>query len=234
LTRWNRYGGGTLIVKTARDRGWVIVLFSDSGPGIKEPHRVFDPFYTNEACRQGPASLEHLLRYRPGHAGRILCYNRQEAAPCSALNCPACWRRSHRAKRNSAARAPQKSLPEVLTALWYVLDVALRVGDASRARVFLTQRLPGALMSDAAILTETHSKIRRTHRCRNVDLRVAAGQFFGFLGRTARENPPRFKMLTGLLTPTAGRMQLLGIDFSRHPVEINTPNRRRGRKGWAV
>src|SRR5260370_18789260 len=38
--------GGVLTIKTMRDRGNVVILFSDTGPGIKEPARVFDPFYT--------------------------------------------------------------------------------------------------------------------------------------------------------------------------------------------
>src|SRR6266566_7216133 len=53
-----------------------------------------------------------------------------------------------------------------------------------------------------------------------VDLQVAAGQFFGFLGPNGAGKSTTIKMLTGLLTPTAGRMQLLGIDFSRHPIDI--------------
>src|SRR4029077_18002135 len=38
--------GGVLTIKTLRDRGNVVILFSDPGPGLKDPHRVFDPFYT--------------------------------------------------------------------------------------------------------------------------------------------------------------------------------------------
>jgi len=50
------HGGGTLTIKTMRDRASVVVLFSDSGPGIKEPHRVFDPFYTTKPVGKGTAS----------------------------------------------------------------------------------------------------------------------------------------------------------------------------------
>src|SRR6267143_2168572 len=76
-------------------------------------------------------------------------------------------------------------------------------------------------MSDAAILTEQLTrKFGELTAVENVDLRVAAGQFFGFLGPNGAGKSTTIKMLTGLLTPTAGRMQLLGIDFSRHPIEI--------------
>jgi ABC-2 type transport system ATP-binding protein len=53
-----------------------------------------------------------------------------------------------------------------------------------------------------------------------VDLRVAAGQFFGFLGPNGAGKSTTIKMLTGLLAPSAGRVTLLGVDFSAHPVEV--------------
>src|SRR5436853_7435433 len=52
-----------------------------------------------------------------------------------------------------------------------------------------------------------------------VDLQVAAGQFFGFLGPNGAGKSTTVKMLTGLLSPTSGSMQLLGLDFAAHPVE---------------
>jgi ABC-2 type transport system ATP-binding protein len=53
-----------------------------------------------------------------------------------------------------------------------------------------------------------------------IDLRVEAAQFFGFLGPNGAGKSTTIKMLTGLLAPTAGRMQLLGLDFAAHPVEV--------------
>jgi len=53
-----------------------------------------------------------------------------------------------------------------------------------------------------------------------VDLRVAAGQFFGFLGPNGAGKSTTIKMLTGLLAPSSGRVTLLGVDFSAHPVEV--------------
>jgi ABC-2 type transport system ATP-binding protein len=54
----------------------------------------------------------------------------------------------------------------------------------------------------------------------SVDLRVQAGQFFGFLGPNGAGKSTTIKMLTGLLAPTSGRMELLGLDFQAHPVEV--------------
>ncbi len=54
----------------------------------------------------------------------------------------------------------------------------------------------------------------------HIDLQVTAGQFFGFLGPNGAGKSTTIKMLTGLLAPTSGRMQLLGIDFSANPVGV--------------
>jgi ABC-2 type transport system ATP-binding protein len=49
---------------------------------------------------------------------------------------------------------------------------------------------------------------------------VAAGQFFGFLGPNGAGKSTTIKMLTGLLAPTSGQVELLGLDLAAHPVEI--------------
>src|SRR6202034_4168396 len=53
-----------------------------------------------------------------------------------------------------------------------------------------------------------------------IDLRVAPGQFFGFLGPNGAGKSTTIKMLTGLLAPSAGRIEILGIDLDAHPVEV--------------
>jgi ABC-2 type transport system ATP-binding protein len=51
----------------------------------------------------------------------------------------------------------------------------------------------------------------------DVNLRVAAGQFFGFLGPNGAGKSTTIKMLTGLLAPSAGRIEILGFE---NPVEV--------------
>jgi ABC-2 type transport system ATP-binding protein len=54
----------------------------------------------------------------------------------------------------------------------------------------------------------------------DVNLNVAPGQFFGFLGPNGAGKSTTIKMLTGLLAPTSGSIQLLGIDAISNPVEV--------------
>ena len=54
----------------------------------------------------------------------------------------------------------------------------------------------------------------------DVNLHVAPGQFFGFLGPNGAGKSTTIKMLTGLLAPSSGRMQILGIDLAQDSVEV--------------
>ena len=82
--------GGVLTIKTLRDRGNVVTLFSDTGPGIKEPHRVFDPFYTTKPVGKGTGlGLSICFGIIQEHNGKILCYNRQEGGAVFRVELPA-------------------------------------------------------------------------------------------------------------------------------------------------
>jgi ABC-2 type transport system ATP-binding protein len=54
----------------------------------------------------------------------------------------------------------------------------------------------------------------------NVNLRVDAGQFFGFLGPNGAGKSTTIKMLTGLLAPTSGSIRILGVDLQANSAEI--------------
>ena len=54
----------------------------------------------------------------------------------------------------------------------------------------------------------------------DVNLRVAPGQFFGFLGPNGAGKSTTIKMLTGLLAPTSGRIEILGLDFADRTAEV--------------
>ena len=76
-------------------------------------------------------------------------------------------------------------------------------------------------MSEMAIRTEQLTRrFGSLTAVDSIDLRVEAGQFFGFLGPNGAGKSTTIKMLTGLLAPTSGRMELLGVDFQARPAEV--------------
>jgi len=82
--------GGILTIKTIRDRGNVVILFSDTGPGLKDPQRVFDPFYTTKPVGKGTGlGLSICFGIVQEHGGKILSYNRQEGGAVFRVELPA-------------------------------------------------------------------------------------------------------------------------------------------------
>jgi ABC-2 type transport system ATP-binding protein len=78
-----------------------------------------------------------------------------------------------------------------------------------------------AQMETAAI--QTHGLTRRFGALTAVDdvtLSVAPGQFFGFLGPNGAGKSTTIKMLTGLLEPSAGTIEILGQPFSASALEL--------------
>lgn len=83
-------GGGKLTIRTLRDRGNVVLLFSDTGPGLREPHRVFDPFYTTKPVGKGTGlGLSICYGIVQEHGGKIFCYNNQEGGAVFRVELPA-------------------------------------------------------------------------------------------------------------------------------------------------
>jgi signal transduction histidine kinase len=82
--------GGVLTIKTMRERGNVVAVFSDTGPGIKEPNRVFDPFYTTKPVGKGTGlGLSICYGTVQEHGGQITCYNRPEGGAVFRVELPA-------------------------------------------------------------------------------------------------------------------------------------------------
>src|SRR5580698_6892732 len=82
-------GGGSLQVSAKHDRQEVIVQFSDSGPGVKEPHKVFDPFYTTKPIGKGTGlGLSAMYGVVQDHQGQITCQNKPEGGAVFVLRLP--------------------------------------------------------------------------------------------------------------------------------------------------
>jgi signal transduction histidine kinase len=83
-------GGGLLQVSARHHREEVLVQFSDSGPGIKEPHRVFDPFYTTKPIGKGTGlGLSAVYGVVQDHRGQITCQNKAEGGAMFVIRLPA-------------------------------------------------------------------------------------------------------------------------------------------------
>jgi ABC-2 type transport system ATP-binding protein len=62
---------------------------------------------------------------------------------------------------------------------------------------------------------------------RGVDLEVHAGEIFGFLGPNGAGKSTTVRMLTTLLSITAGRAHVAGIDVARDPDAVRSGLRER-------
>jgi two-component system, NtrC family, sensor kinase len=68
----------------------VVILFSDTGPGIKDPQRVFDPFYTTKPVGKGTGlGLSICFGIVQEHSGKIHCYNSQQGGAVFRVELPA-------------------------------------------------------------------------------------------------------------------------------------------------
>jgi two-component system NtrC family sensor kinase len=82
-------GGGTLTVRTLFETGSVVILFSDTGPGIRDPHLVFDPFYTTKPVGKGTGlGLSICYGLIRDQGGQISCSNRPEGGATFRVELP--------------------------------------------------------------------------------------------------------------------------------------------------
>jgi len=82
-------GGGRLQVSLWREGNEVVVQFADSGPGLRDPERVFDPFYTTKPVGKGTGlGLSATYGVIQDHKGQITCYNRPEGGAAFEIRLP--------------------------------------------------------------------------------------------------------------------------------------------------
>lgn len=82
-------GGGRLQVSLWREGNEVVVQFADSGPGLRDPERVFDPFYTTKPVGKGTGlGLSATYGVVQDHKGQITCYNRPEGGAAFEIRLP--------------------------------------------------------------------------------------------------------------------------------------------------
>lgn len=81
--------GGTLDISIQPFDSQVLVEFADSGAGIKEPGRVFEPFYTTKSVGKGTGmGLSTCYGIIQQHQGEISCRNRPEGGAVFSILLP--------------------------------------------------------------------------------------------------------------------------------------------------
>ena len=82
-------GGGTFSVSISQEDNELVIVFSDSGPGIHDPRRIFDPFYTTKPVGKGMGlGLSVTYGVVQDHQGQINCENRREGGAIFTLRFP--------------------------------------------------------------------------------------------------------------------------------------------------
>ncbi|MGA9978440.1 MAG: HAMP domain-containing sensor histidine kinase [Candidatus Sulfotelmatobacter sp.] len=83
-------GGGSLEVTALRHGTDAVLHFSDTGPGIREPERVFDPFYTTKPVGKGTGlGLSAAYGVVQDHGGQITCLNKLDGGALFIVRLPA-------------------------------------------------------------------------------------------------------------------------------------------------
>lgn len=82
-------GGGSLQITAMRHNSDVVLQFSDSGPGLRDPERVFDPFYTTKPIGKGTGlGLSAVYGVVQDHNGQITCRNKPEGGALFIVTLP--------------------------------------------------------------------------------------------------------------------------------------------------
>ncbi|MGA9884859.1 MAG: ATP-binding protein [Candidatus Acidiferrales bacterium] len=75
---------GRIEIATSRKNGLVEIRFSDNGPGIRHPERIFDPFYTTKEVGKGTGlGLSICYGIIRAHRGDIVAQNNSDGFGCT-------------------------------------------------------------------------------------------------------------------------------------------------------
>jgi two-component system NtrC family sensor kinase len=154
-----REAGGArhLTIVTTRQGATAVITFADDGPGMKNPERVFEPFYTTKGVGKG-TGLGLSLSYATvhDHGGAITATNRDGGGACFTVHLPVAADAPARAAGDGDAgpRAPRLREDTALAPGWSVLvvddeasvlDVQVQILTAMGARVTAVANAADAL-----------------------------------------------------------------------------------------
>jgi len=134
-TRGEGSPNGLLKVRVFKKDAHVCVEFDDSGPGIKDPSRIFDPFYTTKSVGKGTGlGLSICYGIVKEHGGEIEARNREEGGATIAVRFPASERpalpetAAPPARRESLLRGSVLLVEDVEAVLEFERDVLVGAG----------------------------------------------------------------------------------------------------------
>jgi two-component system NtrC family sensor kinase len=120
----------TLKVRVSNDQGSVRIEFQDSGPGIKEPNRIFEPFYTTKSVGKGTGmGLSICYGIVKEHGGEISARNADGGGAILAITLPPA---GQTAAAGQAASAPAQKREAALHGRILVVEDEESVLDFER------------------------------------------------------------------------------------------------------
>jgi signal transduction histidine kinase len=112
--------GGTLRISSRHEDGCVCLEFADTGPGIPDPQRIFDPFYTTRPVGRGTGlGLSACYGIIQAHNGTITCENASEGGAIFRISLPSTSKAASSsmiAKLKSADSSALESKPAIALA----------------------------------------------------------------------------------------------------------------------
>ncbi len=142
--------GGTLKVRVHSHEDGVVAEFQDSGPGIKEPNRIFDPFYTTKSVGKGTGlGLSICYGIVKEHGGDITARNREDGGAMIVVRLPA-------SGRSGTSEAVAKISPRQLV----IEGKVLLVEDEEAVLEFERDVLTGAGAEVVALMSGEEVKTR--------------------------------------------------------------------------
>ncbi len=111
---------------------------------------------------------------------------------------------------------PVPSLASALPELPEAGDNVLLPSPRITKRDWYDRRMPSPAVLTRG-LTRRFGNVDAVH---DMNLTVEPGRFFGFLGPNGAGKSTTIKMLTGLLAPTSGSVEIAGLDMATHSLEV--------------
>jgi PAS domain S-box-containing protein len=151
---------GKLKIRVYRDRGHVCAQFADDGAGIKDPKRIFDPFYTTKSVGKGTGlGLSICYGIVKEHAGDITAQNAPEGGAVIEVRLPTA----------AAAEAPKQ--PEEVPVL------APKREGALQGRMLLVDEEEAVLEFERDVLAGAGATVVTAMRSEDVKTRLLSEPF---------------------------------------------------------